>query len=135
MSTESAKVDKDQLKNAGGTPGGVVEFLVGLAMAGGGAYMLTQRVSVTTGYWHFWGPNSFGLTLIPLLAGIGVLFFNGSSKLGWMLTTLGTIIIMAGILLNLNIYMGRTSLFEIIMMMGLFFGGLGLIAKGVRAHS
>lgn len=126
----------DRIKNPGGTPGGVWEFLIGLAMAASGAYMLTSRVQVTTGYWNFWGyQGSFGLTLIPLLAGIGILFFNGRSRIGWLLTWVGTFVVLAGLILNMNVYMVRTSLFETIMVLGLLFGGIGLVARGLRAHS
>ena len=65
-------------------------------MAVAGAYLLTQRVTVTSGFWGWWGDNTFGLTLVPLLLGIGVLFFNGRSALGWVLTIGGTVIILAG---------------------------------------
>jgi 2-keto-4-pentenoate hydratase/2-oxohepta-3-ene-1,7-dioic acid hydratase in catechol pathway len=44
-----------------GTPGGVGEFLGGLAMAVAGGYWLTNQVSVTSGYWRPWGYNGFGL--------------------------------------------------------------------------
>lgn len=126
---------EDRIKNPGGTPGGAWEFLIGLAMAASGGYMLTSRVQVTTGYWNYWWPNSFGLTLIPILAGIGILFFNGRSRIGWLLTWVGAFIVLAGIILNMNIHMGRTSLFETLMMLGLLFGGIGLVARGLKAHS
>ncbi len=38
------------VRGAGGTPGGVGEFLLGLGMAVAGAYMLTSRVMVTGGW-------------------------------------------------------------------------------------
>ena len=62
-----------------------------------GGYLLLANVTVTSGYWAFLGGNSFGLSLLPLLAGIGVLFFNGRSSLGWVLTGAGALIIVAGI--------------------------------------
>ena len=39
---------------------------LGLAMAVAGAYLLTQRVTVTSGFWSFWGGHTFGLSLLPL---------------------------------------------------------------------
>ena len=74
------------LKGAGGTPGGVGAFFVGLAMAVGGAYLLTNQVTVSTGFWGFFGRQTFGLTLLPLLIGIGLLFFDGKSLWGAFLT-------------------------------------------------
>src|SRR5687768_13555983 len=101
-----------KLPGAGGTPGGIAEFLIGLGMAIAGAYLLTQRVTVGGGSWNLWGYNSFGLSLVPLIFGIGILFFNGKSIPGWLLLFAGTVIILAGILMNLNIYVQPTSLFN-----------------------
>ena len=126
--------DTQSVRGAGGTPGGILEFVIGVAMAVAGAYLLTSRVVVTTGFWNFWGQYSFGLTLVPLMAGIAVVFFNGRSFLGWMLVVAGAVIILAGIIANLNIYFQPTSLFNTVMMLGLLAGGLGLIARSVRVH-
>jgi hypothetical protein len=125
---------KTDLRGAGGTPGGLGEFLVGLAMAAAGGYLLTQRVTVTSGFWTYGGYNTFGLTLIPLIFGIALLFFNGRSKVGWLLLFTGAVIIFAGILMNLQIYFRSTSLFNTLVMLVLLFGGIGLIAKSLRAH-
>ena len=117
----------------GGTPGGAGEFLAGLAMFTAGAYLLLSQVTVTTG-WSLWGFDSFGLALLPLLIGIGVVFFDGRSKLGWLLVFVGSVIIFAGIIANLDIYFRPTSLFNTLAMLTLLAGGLGLIARAVRAH-
>ena len=121
------------MKGAGGTSGGIGMFLGGLAMVIAGAYLLLTRVSVHSGGWHFYGYNAFGLTLIPLLIGIGVLFYNGRSILGWLLTAGGALIIVVGIIANLQIYLQPTSLFDTLMMLGLLAAGLGLVARSLRA--
>ena len=124
----------DDLKNAGGTPGGLWEFLIGLAMAVAGAYMLISRITVTSGFWNWGGYNTFGFSLIPLIFGIGIVFFNGKSIFGWLLVFIGSVIILAGIMMNLQIYFQPTSLFNTIVMLVLFAGGIGLLAKSVTAH-
>ena len=121
-------------RGAGGTPGGLGEFLIGFVMACAGGYLLTQQVTVTSGFWVLWGYNAFGLTLVPLLAGVGLLFFNGRSRLGWLLLIAGATIILAGILMNLEIYFRSTSLFNTLMMLVLLFGGVGLVARSLRSH-
>jgi hypothetical protein len=123
-----------KFSGAGGTPGGVGEFLVGLAMAITGGYLITKQVVVSTGSWLLWGHNSFGLSLLPLIFGIGLLFFNGKSIAGWLLLFAGLIIIFAGILMNLQIYFQPTTLFNTVMMIVLLAGGVGLIARGLAAH-
>lgn len=122
------------VKGAGGTPGGIGTFFLGLAMATAGAYLLTQQVEVHSGFFSWFGGNAFGLTLVPLLIGIGFLFFDGKSVPGWVLTGLGTVIIVAGIITNLRIYFVPTSLFNTLMMLGLLAAGLGLVARSLRAR-
>jgi hypothetical protein len=122
-------------RGAGGTPGGLGEFLAGLAMAAGGGYLLMNQVTVSSGLWQLWGYNAFGISLIPLLIGVGLLFFDGSSKLGWVLTVLGALVILLGILTNLTIFFRPTSLFNTIIILVLLAGGLGLIARSLRAKA
>jgi hypothetical protein len=125
----------DKTKGAGGTPGGFGEFFLGLAMACGGGYLLLQQVTVSSGYWQLWGYNAFGLSLIPLLIGIGMVFFDGKSKLGWVLTALGSLIILLGIITNLTIFFRPTSLYNTLIILGLLAGGIGLIARSVRTKA
>ena len=124
----------EQVRGAGGTSGGIGLFLIGLAMAVAGGWLLTNQVTVTSGYWQWGGYNSFGLTLIPLIAGIAVLFFNGRSVIGWLLTFCGAIIILAGIITNLEIFFRPTSLFNTLMMLVLLAGGIGLVARSLKAR-
>lgn len=121
-------------RGAGGTSGGIGEFLLGLGMAVAGGYLLTQRVTVTSSYWMLWGYNAFGLSLLPLLFGIGLLFFNGRSIAGWLLTFVGVVIILTGIIMNLGVYFQPTSLFNTLVMLVLLAGGIGLVARSLRAH-
>jgi hypothetical protein len=122
------------VRGAGGTPGGIGEFLLGLVMSVAGAYLLTSQVTVTSGLWALWGYDTFGLSLVPLIFGVGLLFFNGRSPIGWVLTIAGAVIILAGVIANLRIFFQPTSLFNTIVMLVLLAGGLGLIARAVRAH-
>lgn len=132
---EEEDVEEARVKRgAGGTPGGIGEFLAGLAMAVAGAYMLTERVTVTSGYWSLWGHSTFGLSLLPLVVGIGLLFYNGKSIAGWLLTFAGAVIILAGVITNLQIYFQPTSLFSTIVMLVLLAGGIGLVARSLRPH-
>ena len=120
------------MQGAGGTQGGVAQFFVGLALAVGGAYLLTQRVTVTSGFWSFFGGHTFGLSLLPLVVGAGVLFYDGKSRLGWVLTVIGVLIVFLGILMNLRIYFEPTSLFDTLLMLVLLAGGIGLVARSLR---
>jgi hypothetical protein len=126
--------NETRFRGAGGTPGGIGEFFLGLAMAIAGAYLITNHVVVVSSYWSVWGYNAFGLSLLPLIFGIGILFFNGKSIAGWLLLFIGIIIIFTGILMNLQIYFQQTSLFNTIMMIVLLAGGIGLIFRALAPH-
>jgi hypothetical protein len=68
-----------------------------------------------------------------LLLGVGLLFANGRSLAGWLLTWAGAVIIFVGILTHLEIYFRPTSLFNTLLMLVLLIGGLGLVARSLRA--
>jgi len=104
-----------------------------MAMSVVGGYLLTSQVMVGSDPWTLWGYSAFGLSLLPLLAGIGWLFFNGRSRIGWALLAAGVLIILAGVIANLQIYFRPTSLFNTVVMLGLLAGGVGLVARSLRA--
>ena len=118
---------------AGGTPGGVGQFFIGLIMAVAGGYLILNQVQVTTSFWRFGQYGGFGLMLVPLLAGTAFLFYNGRSFVGWLLTIAGATIVLASILMNMDIYFRQTTLFNTIVMLVLLFGGLGLLARSLKS--
>src|SRR5436309_13919060 len=74
-----------RLRGAGGTPGGFGTFFVGLILTVLGGYLLLNQVQVTASYTFFglWGgirTAVFGLTMLPLMLGVGVLFFDGKCE-------------------------------------------------------
>ena len=126
------QLTSDERRGAGGTSGGVPTFLFGVGLAAAGAYLLTSRVVVHTGGWRLWGYSGFGISLIPLLLGVGLLFFDGRSLVGKLLTFVGAVIIFAGILMNMDIYFQQTSLFATLLMLVMFVGGIGLVLRSLR---
>jgi hypothetical protein len=124
-----------RVNDVGGTPGGLGHFLIGLLMVCLGGYLLTNQVTVVGSYWNFYGGGTFGITLIPLLFGVGLLFWNGRSVIGWLLTICGALFVIAGVLVNLHIYFQPATLFQTLVMLVLFVGGLGLVAKSLRSFN
>jgi hypothetical protein len=120
--------------DVGGTTGGFGHFVIGFVMACLGGYLLTNQVGIAGSYWNFYGTNTFGITLLPMLFGVGILFWSGRNPFGWLLTVAGAIFIFAGVIANMHIYFQPTSLFNTIVMLVLLFGGLGLIARAIRPH-
>lgn len=106
-------------------------FAAGLIMSSLGGYLLLNQVIVGGSYWSFWGSSSFGITLLPLLFGVAILFLKSRSLLGWFLTTLGTLFVFAGIIANLHIYFQPTSLFNALVILILLVGGVALVARSL----
>src|SRR5207245_43838 len=134
-----ALVRARRMRGAGGTPGGVGTFFLGLALAALGGYLVLNQVQVSSSFNFFglWGwnrPAGFGLTMLPLLIGIGVLFFDGKSKIGWILSAGGLLTILAAVLMSLSSSWTPTSLFNTLLMFGMLARGLGLIARSLRAY-
>ncbi|MDQ2900277.1 MAG: hypothetical protein M3Y07_10815 [Acidobacteriota bacterium] len=123
-----------RLSDVGGTPGGLGHFLIGFIMTCVGGYLLANQVSVVGSYWNFYGTSTFGITLLPMLIGVGVLFWNGRSAIGWLLTLAGALFIFAGVIANLHVYFQPASLFNTMVMLILLVGGLGQIAHAMRTH-
>src|SRR5437773_6575588 len=124
-------MENRSFRDAGGTPGGLGEFLIGLVMACIGGYLLANQVNVVGSYWSFYGTNTFGITLLPMLFGVAMLFWNGRSVVGWLLTGAGALFILAGVIANMHIYFHPTTLFQTLVMLVLLVGGLALVARAI----
>ena len=128
-------MENRSLSDVGGTSGGLGTFLLGFAMACVGGFLIAHQVAIVGSYWAFWGGSTFGITLLPMLFGIAILFWNGKSVFGCVLTAAGALFILAGIIANMHLYFRPTSLFNTLVMLILLVGGLALIARSVRPHS
>jgi len=120
-----------RLRDVGGTSGGLGTFLLGFVMAAAGGYLLLSQVTVTSHYWQLFGYDAFGLSLVPVLLGVLLLFYDGRGILGWLLMLGGLAIIGAGILMNLTIFFRPASLFATLMILVLLVGGIGLVARSL----
>ena len=120
---------------AGGTPGGLGEFVVGVILFAVGIYLLFDRITVHTSFFSLAsGRSAFGVSLIPVLLGIALLFFNGRSVVGWLLFLGGIGFIVVGVIANLDVYFQQTSLMNTLLILGLPAAGIGLVARGLRPH-
>jgi hypothetical protein len=122
-------------EGAGGTPGGCLEFMIGAVMIVVGGYLFTNRLMVTTRLQTLWSGGFSGIAILLVLIGIGVLFFSGKSWLGWLLVAAGSVVILFDVIQSFVIYFQPTSLFQTLLMLGLIFGGLGLVARSLTPHN
>lgn len=126
--------DRGASRGPGGTSGGVLEFVGGMCLFALGFYLVFSRVVVFSYYPRWFGDSTFGITMIPFLIGVGVLFFNGKSILGWTLTGLGLLVVLASVVASLTFNFLPTSLFNTLLIFGCLAGGLGLMARSLRDH-
>lgn len=123
---------------AGGTSGGLGTFLLGLVMTLIGGYLLLTTVQVTTGFWGFrflgGAVSPFGLTMIFFLLGVVLVFFDVDSKPGRALVAASLLLMLVGIIANLQVYFRNTSLFVLLGILILLFGGIGLMARALKAQ-
>jgi uncharacterized protein len=134
---ESTRSMLERMRRPGGTRGGAREFLLGVLLIAIGGYLFLDNVVVTSG----WGElrfgrftTSFGVVLIPLLIGIGLLFFDGKSKPGWLLTVASGGAIVVGIISKLEATWRPTSLLVSLLILGSIAAGIGLVARGLKEH-
>ena len=129
-------------KGAGGTPGGVGDFVAGTILTLIGLYLISTQVRVTTGFfgWRFGGGfmgggvSAFGLTMIFLIIGVVLIFANGKSIAGWILSGGAILFTLVGIIASLQVYFQSTTLFVALGMFILLAAGIGLIIRGIRPH-
>lgn len=127
------------VRGAGGTEGGLGRFFLGLAMMIVGGYLFFDAIRVYAGF--HWGLALFqwggvqltgGLVLIPTIFGIGLIFYNAKNPLGWILF-LGSLLALAfGVIRNLRFDLRAMSAFELIIILVLLFGGVGLFLSSLR---
>jgi hypothetical protein len=122
--------------------GSAGSIILGFLMMCAGFYLLLHSIIVTetfflgTGLYHlsFAGGASVtgGMLLVPLLIGIGIVFYNTSSLLGWALAGGALAALVIGVIVNTHLSMRSMSLFDLLTIFVLAFGGLGLFVRGYR---
>lgn len=129
---------------AGGTNGGIGHFLIGLVMMCGGGYLLLNAIVVRSSFGlgyqvyqlHAWGnpfPVTSGMILVPFMLGIGMIFFNAKNILGWVLACGAITALVFGVIASLNFTFRPMSAFDLLMILVLAIGGLGLFLRSLRS--
>ena len=128
------------MQGAGGTSGGSGQFLLGLVMMCGGFYMLLSSVIVSSTFGlgsRLFGIGGFGVTggiiLVPLVIGIGMIFYNARSYLGWLIAIASFFAMVFGVISSVSLDLRTMSAFYLITILVLAFGGLGLFLGSLRS--
>jgi hypothetical protein len=132
-----------EVKGAGGTSGGVGQFILGLAMMCGGFYMLLNSIVVNSSFgfgYPVYGFSSFGgmysittgMIMIPFLIGVAIVFYNSRNILGWVLAGGSLVALIFGVIASIHFNFRSMSAFDLIVILVLAFGGLGLFLRSLR---
>lgn len=124
-------------QGAGGTPGGTGSFCMGLIMMCVGFYMLLQSIQVSQSFnlgaalFHigaFGGGATItgGMVLIPLVFGIGMIFYDARNPMGWVLGLGSAAALIFGVLAGLQFTLRSMTLFELLTILVLSVGGSGM---------
>lgn len=127
------------MQGAGGSDGGIGRFFIGLIMIIMGIYLFLDNLNVTQniglsmpimsmGGFHL----TTGYVLIPFIFGVGMIFYNASNDLGWFLVIISLILLATGVITSLHFKLNRMSAFELMMIIGLTMGGVGLFLSSLR---
>jgi len=115
-----------------------VTFLVGLIMACGGFYLLLNSIVVRANFGLGYRVYSFGgygitsgMIMIPFLFGVGMIFYDRRSSLGWLLTVGSLVALIFGVLASVQFRMRGMSAFDLMVILVLAFGGVGLLLRSL----
>lgn len=128
------------ISGAGGTRGGIGRFFIGLIMMLAGGYLFFNAIQVTHNFslgnalFNIGGFRlTSGLVLVPFIFGIGIVFFNAKNYLGWILVVSSLIMLLFGVIASIDFRLQHMSAFELILILSLFIGGIGLFLSSLRA--
>ncbi len=126
------------MRGAGGTPGGTLLFLLGIIMMVGGFYLLLSSI-VIRAHWglghslySFGGVGiTSGMIMIPFLFGVGMVFYDSRNMIGWALAIGSIVALIFGVIASVNFSLRNMSAFDLIVILVLAFGGVGIVLKSL----
>jgi uncharacterized protein len=135
--TSGGNTGRTPTVNASNSPDGIPRsdgaFLGGLALVFLGLVMVFQHVKVSSGLLAMLGMGSggFALLFLPLMIGIGMMFYNPKSKWGWVMTALSCVFLILSFLATLVVTFPALTMLQMIMMFLPFAIGGALLVKGL----
>ena len=131
------------MKGAGGNSGGIGQFFIGVVMMCGGFYMLLNAINVNSNFAlssRLYGGSMLGnqmsvtggMIMIPFIFGVGFLFYNSKSIIGWLLTVGSITALIFGVIASIRFSLKPMTAFELIVILVLAVGGLGLLLRSFK---
>jgi hypothetical protein len=115
-------------------------FFMGFIMFIGGLYLMLNaiRVDIGTmfrGRYSLFNVGGFGVTsgsiMIVFMLGVGMLFFNARNPLAWIVTVGSLTALIFGVIANTHFSLQYMSAFDLIVILVLLCGGLGLLLSSM----
>lgn len=129
------------MRGAGGSNGGELSFLIGLMMMIAGFYLLLSSISIDSRFgfgMRLYGFGSLGITsgmlMIPFIIGVIFIFYNSKNYLGWLLCVGTVVALIVGVLARSQFRFASMSAFDLMLILILSFGGLGLFIRSLRSN-
>lgn len=132
------------MKGAGGTSGGLGHFFIGLIMMCVGFYLLLNAITVTSNFgmgMRLYGFNAMGgqynittgMVMVPFIFGVGLVFYNARNYIGWLLFIGSIAALIFGVITSVRFSLRTMTSFELIVILILAIGGLGLFLRSLKA--
>lgn len=127
------------MRGAGGSQGGEWQFLIGIVMMVAGFYLLFNSIVIDSRFglgMRLYGVGGLGITsgmlMIPFIAGVVFIFYSARYPVGWLLSVGSLVALIVGVLANSQFRFSSMSAFDLIVILVLAFGGLGLFLRSLR---
>ena len=112
------------------------KFLIGLIMLAVGLFLIFQNITVTNSWGmggHFYHIGNFslsnGMIMLPIIIGIGMLFFMRKRIYGWIVLAIGVAFVLMSVLMTTSINWKATNGYIFVIMFGLTAAGPGLVLR------
>ncbi|MDB4213843.1 hypothetical protein N9741_03125 [Octadecabacter sp.] len=126
-------------RGAGGTRGGEGNFFIGIVMIIAVGYLLLRGIMVRPQFglgnamYSIGGfPVTTGLVLVPFAFGVGMIFYNSRNWIGWLLAGGSVVALVVGVIASINFTLVRMSAFDLLVIIILLVGGIGLFLRSLR---
>ena len=126
-------------RGAGGTRGGEGNFFIGIVMMIAVGYLLLRGIMVRPQFglgnamYSIGGfPVTTGLVLVPFAFGVGMIFYNSRNWIGWLLAGGSVVALVVGVIASINFMLVRMSAFDLLVIIILLVGGIGLFLRSLR---
>lgn len=100
---------------------------------------MLQAIRVDIGIWghgrSLYNVGNIGITsgyiIIVFMLGVGLLFFNSKSPLGWLIAAGAIVALIFGVIANAHFSLAYLSAFDLLVIVTLLCGGLGLLLSAM----